>query len=42
MEMMGLELELMYQVTQAWDLMVTYGYLEAEYKDFIAETKVVQ
>ena len=32
MEMNGLELELMYQVTEAWDLMVTYGYLEAEYK----------
>jgi iron complex outermembrane receptor protein len=37
MEMMGIELELMYQVTQAWDLMVTYGYLEAEYKDYLAD-----
>jgi iron complex outermembrane receptor protein len=37
MEMMGLELELQYQVTAAWDLMVTYGYLEAEYKDYLAD-----
>ena len=37
MEMTGLELELMYQVTEAWDLMVTYGYLEAEYKDYLAD-----
>ena len=28
MEMNGLELELMYQVSEAWDLMVTYGYLD--------------
>ena len=37
MEMMGFELELMYQITQAWDLMVNYGYLEAEYKDYLAD-----
>jgi len=37
MEMTGFELELMYQVTEAWDLMVTYGYLEAEYKDYLAD-----
>ena len=37
MEMTGIELELMYQVTEAWDLMVTYGYLEAEYKDYLAD-----
>ena len=37
MEMTGLELELMYQVTESWDLMVTYGYLEAEYKDYLAD-----
>jgi len=37
MEMSGIELELMYQVTEAWDLMVTYGYLEAEYKDYLAD-----
>mgnify|MGYP006133234159 CR=1 FL=1 len=37
MEMTGLELELMYQVSEAWDLMVTYGYLEAEYKDYLAD-----
>jgi iron complex outermembrane receptor protein len=37
MEMSGVELELMYQVTEAWDLMVNYGYLEAEYKDYLAD-----
>ena len=37
MEMTGIELELMYQVTESWDLMVTYGYLEAEYKDYLAD-----
>ena len=37
MEMTGLELELQYQVSEAWDLMVTYGYLEAEYKDYLAD-----
>jgi iron complex outermembrane receptor protein len=37
MEMSGFELELMYQVTEAWDLMVNYGYLEAEYKDYLAD-----
>ena len=37
MEMMGFELELMYQISQAWDLMVNYGYLEAEYKDYLAD-----
>ena len=37
MEMTGLELELMYQVSEAWDFMVTYGYLEAEYKDYLAD-----
>ena len=37
MEMTGLELELMYQVSEAWDLMVTYGYLEAAYKDYLAD-----
>ena len=37
MEMDGVELELMYQVTEAWDLMVTYGYIKAEYKDYMAD-----
>jgi len=37
MEMTGFELELQYQVTAAWDLMVTYGYLEAEYADYLAD-----
>jgi iron complex outermembrane receptor protein len=37
MEMSGFELELMYQITEAWDLMVNYGYLEAEYKDYLAD-----
>ena len=37
MEMTGFELEFLYQVSEAWDLMVTYGYLEAEYKDYLAD-----
>lgn len=37
LEMTGLELELMYQVTAAWDLMVTYGYLESEYAGYEAD-----
>jgi len=37
MEMTGFELEMQYQVTAAWDLMVTYGYLEAEYADYLAD-----
>ena len=38
MEMDGVELELMYQVTEAWDLMVTYGYIKAEYKNLSIKT----
>ena len=37
LEMTGLELELMYQVTAAWDLMVTYGFLESEYAGYEAD-----
>ena len=37
LEMDGIELELMYQVTEAWDLMVTYGYLKSEYANYFAD-----
>ncbi len=37
LEMTGLELEVMYQVTQAWNVMATYGYLDSEYADYLAD-----
>ena len=37
LEMTGLELEVMYQVTQAWNVMATYGYLDSEYADYFAD-----
>jgi iron complex outermembrane receptor protein len=37
LEMTGLELEVMYQVTEAWDVMATYGYLKSEYDDYLAD-----
>jgi len=37
LEMSGLELEVMYQVTQAWNVMATYGYLDSEYADYFAD-----
>lgn len=37
LEMAGLELEVMYQISEAWDLMVTYGYLNSEYDNYIAD-----
>ncbi len=37
LEMTGLELEVMYQVTQAWDVMATYGYLNSEYDNYLAD-----
>ena len=37
LEMDGIELELMYQVTEAWDLMMTYGYLKSEYAGYLAD-----
>ena len=37
LEMDGAELELMYQVSEAWDLMGTYGYLKSEYAAYLAD-----
>lgn len=37
LEMTGLEFEVMYQVTQAWNVMATYGYLDSEYADYFAD-----
>ncbi len=37
LEMTGFELEMMYQVTEYWDLQVTYGFLDAEYDDYLAD-----
>jgi len=35
--MTGLELEVMYQVSDAWDVMATYGYLKSEYANYVAD-----
>ena len=37
LEMTGLELEMMFQITSAWDIMATYGYLDSEYDDYFAD-----
>lgn len=37
LEMTGVELEMMFQITGAWDLMANYGYLDAEYDDYFAD-----
>jgi len=37
LEMTGIELEMRYQITEAWDLLVTYGHLDSEYDDYIAD-----
>jgi len=37
LEMTGLELEVMYQVSEAWDVMATYGYLKSEYDNYLAD-----
>ena len=37
LKMDGLELEVMYQISEAWDLMVTYGYLSSEYDNYLAD-----
>ena len=37
LEMNGLELEAMIRFNEAWDMMVTYGYLSAEYADYFAD-----
>lgn len=37
LELSGLELEMMYQITENWDLQMTYGYLKAEYDNYLAD-----
>jgi len=37
LEMTGLELEVLYQVSDAWDVMATYGYLNSEYANYFAD-----
>ena len=37
LEMEGVELEAMVRFNEAWDMMVTYGYLSAEYADYLAD-----
>jgi iron complex outermembrane receptor protein len=37
LEIFGAELELQYQVTEAWNVRASYGYLDAEYDDFYAD-----
>jgi iron complex outermembrane receptor protein len=37
LEIYGLELELQYQVTEAWNIRTSYGYLHAEYSDYLAD-----
>jgi iron complex outermembrane receptor protein len=37
LEMSGLELEVLYQVSDAWDIMATYGHLNSEYANYIAD-----
>ncbi len=37
LEMTGFELEMLWQVTESWDLQLTYGFLDAEYDDYLAD-----
>ncbi len=37
LEMFGVELEVLYQITPAWFLRASYGYLDAEYDDYMAD-----
>lgn len=37
LDMFGVELELQYQISTAWFVRATYGYIDAEYDDFIAD-----
>ncbi|MFT6955381.1 MAG: iron complex outermembrane receptor protein [Halieaceae bacterium] len=37
MEIYGLELELEFQITEAWNVRANYGYLDAEYDGFVAD-----
>ena len=37
LEMLGAELEVMYQITPEWFVRASYGYLDAEYDDYFAD-----
>ena len=37
LQMTGLELEALVRLNTAWDLMLTYGFLDSEYKDYFAD-----
>lgn len=37
LEMTGFELEMLWQVSEHWDLQMTYGFLDAEYDDYLAD-----
>jgi iron complex outermembrane receptor protein len=37
LDIFGVELELLFQVTEAWNIRANYGYLDAEYDDFFAD-----
>ena len=37
LDMNGLELELMYQITDAWDVMTNYGYMRSEFDEYLAD-----
>ncbi len=37
LEILGAELELQFQITEAWNLRAHYGYMDAKYKDFLAD-----
>lgn len=37
LEIFGAELELQFQVTEAWNIRASYGYLDASYDDYVAD-----
>jgi iron complex outermembrane receptor protein len=37
LEIFGAELEVIFQVTEGWNLRASYGYLDAEYDDYVAD-----
>ena len=37
LDMFGVELELMFQITDAWFVRATYGYLDAEFDEYLAD-----
>jgi len=37
LDMFGVELDLRFQVTDAWNIRATYGYLDAEFDSYLAD-----